>query len=38
MLSEEGFLWSLPFFYGRNVYTVLNNAKIGSQTGPFVAF
>jgi hypothetical protein len=35
MLSEEGFLWSLPFFYGRNVYTVL---KIGSQTGPFVAF
>jgi hypothetical protein len=33
-----GFIWGLPFFYGRNVYTVLNNAKIGSRTGPFVAF
>ena len=33
-----GFIWGLPFFYGRNVYTVLNNAKVGSQTGPFVAF
>ncbi len=33
-----GFLWGLPFFYGRNIYTVLNNAKAGSQTGPFVAF
>jgi hypothetical protein len=32
------FMWGLPFFYGRNVYTVLNGAKIGSQTGPFVAF
>jgi hypothetical protein len=32
------FMWGLPFFYGRNVYTVLNNATIGSQTGPFVAF
>jgi hypothetical protein len=32
------FIWGLPFFYGRNVYTVLNNAKVGSQTGPFVAF
>lgn len=33
-----GFLWGLPFFYGRNVYTILNNAKVGSQAGPFVAF
>ena len=32
------FMWGLPFFFGRNVYTVLNGAKIGSQTGPFVAF
>jgi hypothetical protein len=32
------FLWGLPFFYGRNVYTVIGPAKIGQQTGPFVAF
>ena len=38
MLSEEGFLWGLPFFYGRSVYTVLENAKVGTQAGPFVAF
>jgi hypothetical protein len=38
MLSEEGFLWGLPFFYGRSVYTVLENTKVGSQAGPFVAF
>jgi hypothetical protein len=38
MLSEEGFLWGLPFFYGRSVYTVLENTKVGTQAGPFVAF
>jgi hypothetical protein len=32
------FLWGLPFFYGRDVYTVIGNAKVGNQTGPFVAF
>ena len=32
------FVWGLPFFFGRNVYTVLEGAKIGTQTGPFVAF
>jgi hypothetical protein len=32
------FLWGLPFFYGRDVYTVIGNAKVGKQTGPFVAF
>ena len=32
------FLWGLPFFYGRSVYTALNNATIGTQTGPFIAF
>jgi hypothetical protein len=31
-------LWGLPFFYGRTVYTVLENAKVGAQAGPFVAF
>jgi hypothetical protein len=32
------FIWGLPFFYGRNVYTVLDNAKVGPRTGPLVAF
>lgn len=32
------FVWGLPFFFGRSVYTVLEGAKIGTQTGPFVAF
>jgi hypothetical protein len=32
------FLWGLPFFYGRDVYTVMGKAKVGNQTGPFVAF
>jgi hypothetical protein len=32
------FVWGLPFFYGRSVYTALNNATIGAHTGPFVAF
>lgn len=32
------FLWGLPFFYGRNVYTALSGAQAGPQTGPYVAF
>ncbi|MFM0499318.1 DUF3443 domain-containing protein [Paraburkholderia caffeinilytica] len=32
------FLWGLPFFYGRSVYTVIGNNKVGTHTGPFVAF
>ncbi|CAB3637352.1 hypothetical protein LMG27174_00189 [Paraburkholderia rhynchosiae] len=32
------FIWGLPFFFGRNVYTALNGSRAGSQTGPFVAF
>ena len=32
------FLWGLPFFYGRSVYTALSNATIGTRTGPFIAF
>jgi hypothetical protein len=31
-------LWGLPFFYGRSVYTVLENASVGSLSGPFEAF
>lgn len=36
--SVETFLWGLPFFYGRDVYSVLEGATVGAQTGPFVAF
>ncbi|KAH0419165.1 hypothetical protein KCU90_g10840, partial [Aureobasidium melanogenum] len=36
--SEWTFLWGLPFFYGRDLYTALSNAKVGAQTGPFIAF
>ncbi|HZZ01409.1 DUF3443 domain-containing protein [Paraburkholderia sp.] len=32
------FLWGLPFFYGRSVYTAIGNSTIGKQSGPFVAF
>jgi hypothetical protein len=32
------FIWGLPFFFGRDVYTALNGAQVGAQTGPFVAF
>lgn len=36
--NNRMFLWGLPFFYGRNVYTVIGQAKVGARTGPFVAF
>lgn len=32
------FIWGLPFFFGRDVYTVLNGARAGRQDGPFAAF
>ncbi|MGN8138077.1 DUF3443 domain-containing protein [Paraburkholderia sp. 22099] len=38
MSSGRWFLWGLPFFYGRSVYTVIGDSKIGTLTGPFVAF
>ncbi|CAB3804809.1 hypothetical protein LMG28614_06084 [Paraburkholderia ultramafica] len=36
--NNRMFLWGLPFFYGRSVYTVIGPARIGQRTGPFVAF
>ncbi|WP_244306402.1 DUF3443 domain-containing protein [Paraburkholderia lacunae] len=36
--AEWAFLWGLPFFYGRDVYTALSTAKVGTQNGPFIAF
>jgi hypothetical protein len=32
------FMWGLPFFFGRSVYTVLSGAQAGPQAGPYVAF
>jgi len=31
-------VFGLPFFYGRNVYTAIENKVAGSATGPYVAF
>jgi hypothetical protein len=36
--SAGMFIWGLPFFFGRNVYTAINNMAIGTLTGPFIAF
>jgi hypothetical protein len=32
------FDWGLPFFYGKNVFTVIENATTSVGTGPYVAF
>jgi hypothetical protein len=32
------FMWGLPFFFGRSIYTALSGASAGPQTGPYVAF
>ncbi len=37
-LSSNMFVWGLPFYFGRSVYTVLSDAQVGTKTGPFVAF
>jgi hypothetical protein len=36
--SAGMFIWGLPFFFGRSVYTAINNVMIGKQAGPFIAF
>jgi hypothetical protein len=32
------FDWGLPFYYGRTVYTAIENAMTAVGTGPYVAF
>ncbi|MEM5439155.1 DUF3443 family protein [Paraburkholderia diazotrophica] len=32
------FIWGLPFFFGRSVYTALSGMQAGMRTGPYVAF
>ena len=36
--SVPDFLWGLPFFFGRSVYTALENVDTPGGRGPFVAF
>ncbi|HZZ13849.1 MAG TPA: DUF3443 family protein [Paraburkholderia sp.] len=36
--SAGMFIWGLPFFFGRTVYTVVDNTPIGRRVGPFIAF
>ncbi len=36
--ASNTFDWGLPFFYGRNVYTVFENASSSVGTGPYIAF
>lgn len=36
--SLRMFMWGLPFFYGRSVYTTVGISAIGKQNGSFVAF
>ena len=36
--NPNSFDWGLPFYYGRNVFEVLENATVSGHTGPFVAY
>jgi hypothetical protein len=36
--STDTFDWGLPFYYGRTVYTAIENAATAAGTGPYVAF
>jgi hypothetical protein len=37
-LGSSYFDWGLPFFYGRSVFTAIEGATAGGQTGPFYAY
>ena len=36
--SSNSFDWGLPFFYGRDVFVVIEGQNVGGSTGPFIAF
>jgi hypothetical protein len=36
--SSQTFDWGLPFYYGRAVFTALENATTAVGTGPYIAF
>jgi hypothetical protein len=37
-VTSGAVVFGLPFFYGRNVYTAVENRTAGGATGPYVAF
>jgi hypothetical protein len=36
--DPQGFVWGLPFFFGRSVFTAIENANTPGGTGPYVAY
>ena len=36
--TAGSFIWGLPFFFGKNVFTVFEDETVDSSTGPFTAF
>lgn len=36
--NPSSFDWGLPFFYGRNVFEVLENTTVSGHAGPFLAY
>jgi hypothetical protein len=36
--SVPGFDWGLPFFFGRTIYTAIENQSTPAGAGPYVAF
>ena len=36
--TADAFDWGLPFYYGRTVYTAIEQATTAVGTGPYVAF
>jgi hypothetical protein len=37
-LNSQTFAWGLPFFYGRNVFTAIENKSTPAGLGPYVAY
>jgi hypothetical protein len=36
--TSNTFDWGLPFYYGRRVFTAIENQRTAVDTGPYVAF
>ena len=37
-LANAGFDWGLPFYFGRSVYTAIENQNTSAGMGPYFAF